>query len=287
MSHHSESGYSSDESQVRSRSNINIERDERRFAKTYAVVNQLVDSTNGVIFNGVHIRSGREVIIKQIPKKVVSEYFNVNGRMCPSEIYFHFEAFKVTNLVVKPIGWFERRSSYVLVMEPFEDGIDLFQFSSDRGAVNEEAVKLIFHQIVECASKLHSAGIIHRDYKDENVLINPRTLEIKIIDFGCATSSKASFTSSAGTMEYFPPEWFSHSEYEAEPLTVWSLGSILYILLTGQWDFEDETIQRDLLAEQNLSQNAKSLIDSVLCPFPSKRANLESVLNSDWLASVN
>ena len=85
-----------------------IRKDERRFARNYDVIDQLVESANGVLYNGIHLRSGREVIIKQIPRKVIRKYYKFDGRMCPSEIYFHFQASEVTNLVVKPIAWFEK-----------------------------------------------------------------------------------------------------------------------------------------------------------------------------------
>ena len=263
-----------------------INKDKKLLAKNYAVVDQLVKSANGVLYNGVDRRSGEKVIIKQIPRRVIRHYFNVDERMCPSEIYFHFQASKVTNLVVKPLDWFETRSSFVLVMEEFENGIDLFELSKLYGAIKEKSVKVIFHQIVECASKLHSAGIIHRDYKDENVLVNLQTLEVKIIDFGCATTTKSSYNEFSGTRQFFPPEWFAHSEYEPEPLTVWSLGCILYILLLAKWDFQDGTFQRDVSLERHLTEEARTLINSILCPNPNERANFKSVLDSVWFNNM-
>ena len=186
----SESGYSSDECRARSPSNLLIKKDERKFQKSFEVTDLITKSANGVLYNGFNLRTGKRIVIKQIPRNLIGQYFNVNGRMCPSEIFFHFKAAKVCESVVKPIAWFERRSSFVLVMETFENALDLFQFSRTYGAINEEPAKIIFNQISRCANQLHRAGIVHRDYKDENVLINPQTLEVKIIDFGCAIHSQ-------------------------------------------------------------------------------------------------
>ena len=282
----SESGYSSDECRIRSPSNLIIKKDERKFQRNFEVTDLLTESANGVLYNGFNLRSGKPVVIKQIPRNVIGQYFNVNGRMCPSEIYFHLKASKVCQTVVKPIAWFERRSSFVLVMEKFENAIDLFDFSRTYGAIKEEPAKVIFNQIARCAAELHRAGIVHRDYKDENVLINPRTLEVKVIDFGCATEIAESYFNPAGTLEYFPPEWFSRSEMSAVGLTVWSLGSILYILLAGCWEFENGTHRRDFISERNLSQSALALLNSVLCPFASKRASLDSILSSQWFSNI-
>ena len=115
---------------------------------------------------------------------------------------------------------------------------------------------------------------------------HPRTLEVKVIDFGCATEMKESYSNPAGTLEYFPPEWFSHSEMTPEGLTVWSLGSILYILLTGCWEFEDGNLRRDFMSERHLSHSALSVINSVLCPFAPERATLDSILSSKWFANI-
>jgi len=155
MSRSSESGYSSDECQIRSPSNIVIKKDARKFARSYAVVDEIMKSANGVIYNGIDLKTRRPVVIKQIPRNVIGQYFNVNGRMCPSEIYYHFMAFeKSPNFVAKPLAWFEKRSSFVVVMDKFENGIDLFEFSQTYGAINEEAAKVIFHQIVKCSQNM-------------------------------------------------------------------------------------------------------------------------------------
>ena len=278
MSRSSESGYSSDECEIRSPSNHVIQKDQIRFDRSYEVSDLLTKSANGVIYNGFCLRTGNPVVIKQIPRDVISTYVQLDHRLCPAEIAFHFEAAQVSEQVARPLDWFERRSSFVLVMEKFENAMDLFDFSRQFGAIPEEPAKIIFHQLAQCARDLDRAGICHRDLKDENVLINPATLEVKLIDFGCATEKRDLYAKMAGTPEYFPPEWYSHRQYSADGLTVFSLGAILYILLTGSWEFHAGSHKRNFLAERSLSQSATSLLDSLLCPFPSKRAKLCNIV---------
>ena len=280
MSRSSESGYSSDECEIRSPSNHVIQKDQIRFDRSYEVSDLLTKSANGVIYNGFCLRTGNPVVIKQIPRDAISTYVQLDHRLCPSEIAFHFEAAQVVpEQVVRPLAWFERRSSFVLVMERFENAMDLFEFSRQFGAIPEEPAKVVFRQLAHCAQALDAAGICHRDLKDENVLIDPATLEVKLIDFGCATEKRDLYAKMAGTPEYFPPEWYSHRQYSADGLTVFSLGAILYILLTGSWEFCAGSHKRDFLAERSLSKSARSLLDSLLCPFPSKRAKLSSILD--------
>ena len=280
-----ESGYSSDNCASRSPNNFMIEKDQRKFARNFEVTDLLAESANGIIYNGIHIRSGKSVVIKQIPRKIVQDYFEIDGRMVPSEIYLHFHAYAISKTVVKPIAWFEKRSSFVLVMEKVQNAIDLWEFSNTFGAIPENAAVAIFSQIFKCAEKLHDGGIVHRDFKDENILINPETLEIKVIDFGCAEKIKENeaLKTASGTLEYFPPEWFKYCEMDVEKSTIWSLGAIFYILLTGTWDFENGNLQRNIIAEAKISTETKKLLDSLLCHFPSKRASFKSVISSNIL----
>ena len=240
MSRSSESGYSSDECEMRSPSNHAIQKDQIRFDRNFEVSDLLTKSANGVIYNGFCLKTGNPVIIKQIPRDVISTYVQLGNRLCPSEIAFHFEAAQVSQSVVRPLDWFERRSSFVLVMEKFENSIDLFEFSRIYGAIPEEPAKIIFRQLVQCARDLDQSGIVHRDLKDENVLINPLTLEVKLIDFGCATEAdqNSTFKIASGTPEFFPPEVFTKNEYRAEPSTSWALGTLLYVIVIGDIPFE-------------------------------------------------
>ena len=88
----------------------------------------------------------------------------------------------------------------------------------------------------------NKSRVLHRDLKDENILISTKSLEVKIIDFGCATEwdENRIYTSLSGTPEFFPPEIFKNQNYLAEKSTVWSLGTLLYILVTGDVPFDSE-----------------------------------------------
>ncbi|KAI4882450.1 hypothetical protein NFI96_033351, partial [Prochilodus magdalenae] len=100
------------------------------------------------------------------------------------------------------------------------------------------AIKIV--QKLHAASQCHKRGVLHRDIKLENLLINPDTLELKLIDFGCGDFIKKSgFDSFAGTVEYCPPEFFLQGRYHAGPATVWSLGVLLFATVCGDLPFAD------------------------------------------------
>ena len=119
--------------------------------------------------------------------------------------------------------------------------MDLFEFTQYYGLVEESPSLIIFRNILLAVQHLKEKHIFHRDLKDENILLNPATLDVKLIDFGCATdfNEKRIYTKLSGTPEFMPPEAFREGQYMAENSTVWSLGIILFTLLNGRLPFED------------------------------------------------
>lgn len=83
--------------------------------------------------------------------------------------------------------------------------------------------------------------IIHRDVKNENIVIDLVVGRIKLVDFGAATYLKTNkYRGFQSTRLYCPPEWFIHSVYLGLEATVWSLGVVAYSMLNGQLPFLNE-----------------------------------------------
>ena len=109
-------------------------------------------------------------------------------------------------------------------MEMF-DGKDLYDYISESGVLGASVARIIQEQIVETVLDIQSKGVLHGDIKDENILINSDTLEVKLIDFGSGNwiNSSHIYNNYEGTRVYAPPEWMSSRRFYAESLTVWSL----------------------------------------------------------------
>src|SRR5574344_471857 len=140
---------------------------------------------------------------------------------------------------------------YCLVMEYFE-GITLRKLINDNGAIAEADALQIFTKIVDGIEALHNFisintnedkdhGIIHRDLKPENIMINAKG-DIRILDFGISKiidySSITSTGDIMGTYAYMSPEQFNDSKHLSKTSDLYSLGVVLYELLTGELPYK-------------------------------------------------
>ena len=165
-----------------------INREAKEFKENFFVEKLLNNSANGVIYTGHRKSDLKPVCIKQIPKTRITVWSKLNGRVLPKELKMHLQAQEAPG-VVNIYDFYERKSSFVIVMERPNHSVDIFELSKTYGAIHENPAKIIFRQIVETCKTMQNLGVLHRDLKDENILINKETLEIKIIDFTRQLSS--------------------------------------------------------------------------------------------------
>merc|ERR1711902_465833 len=160
----------------------------------------------------------------------------------------------------------------------------------------------MFLEIVESVRRCRDLGVLHRDIKDENILVDLSTGATKLIDFGSGrfhqSEQKPSmksqetedrvYTEFRGTRVYSPPEWIRDGEYRAEGLTTWSLGVLLYDMLSGDIPFtSDGQILRGQLPScphLKISKEAMDLVKSCLTVNTSLRITLDNILKHPWLS---
>lgn len=191
--------------------------------------------------------------------------------------------------IMRIVDFFEDRKYYYLETPIFGNppAIDLFDFIEVRSNLMEWECKFIFRQIVLAICHLHKNGIVHRDLKDENIIVDENCI-IKLIDFGSAGYTKLGpFDVFVGTIDYASPEVLRGEKYDGRPQDVWALGILLYTMLYKENPFYnvDEIMEGDLRIPYTFSDQCTQLIRRILVRDIAKRPTIADIVDDEWLRS--
>jgi len=245
----------------------------------------------GTVYAAIRRSDGLPVAIKHVMKNKVSDWIQPddNRSNCssaiPMEIYLlqrvnHIEG------IAHLLDYYEMPDYFVLVLERPDPVSDLFDHITQRGPLEEDVARKYMIQILATVIQLHEAGVVHRDIKDENVLLDARTGTLKLIDFGSgALLRNGPYTTFEGTRVYAPPEWVERRCYRAVPAAVWSLGILLYDMLTGDLPFssDDEIARGTIQFRRSVSSEAEDLIRRCLSYEAYQRPTFTDIVRHPFL----
>lgn len=241
---------------------------------------------------GIHSLTKEPVAIKILDKTKIAtleDKERINREIKIMKKINHFNITKLYSVI---------ETKYIIyLVQEYVQGKELNDYLYTKGKLSEIEACKFFHQIISGLSYLHHCGIVHRDFKPENILLTNDNKILKIIDFGLGNTYEKGqlLKTGCGSPCYIPPEMIKEMGYNGEETDIWSAGIILYLMLCGTLPFYEEDnqllyqkiIKGEYTIPKYLSEEAKDIIKQILEVDPKKRINFEKIKKHPWFNIIN
>ncbi|WRT68021.1 uncharacterized protein IL334_004996 [Kwoniella shivajii] len=246
----------------------------------YTLGRVIGEGTYGSVHIATHRLTGTRCAIKKIPKSftphLTREIHHHRRLHHPSVVHLH-------EIIAT--------ESHIWLVTELCSGGELFDYLVERGRMLEGEARKLFGELAIAVGWMHRQGVVHRDLKLENVLLDGE-LRIKLGDLGFVREWQRGrlMETFCGTTGYASPEMLAGRKYTGVETDIWSMGIILYTLLCGglPFDDDDERVMKDLIMKGEyeepewLSDEARSLIRGMLQQEPSQRFTIVDILTHPW-----
>ncbi|XP_074547240.1 serine/threonine-protein kinase MARK1 [Halichoeres trimaculatus] len=268
------------------RSSVTGSSDEQPHVGNYRLLKTIGKGNFAKVKLARHTLTGREVAIKIIDKTQLNP-------TSLQKLFREVSVMKILNHpnVVKLFEVIETEKTLYLVME-YASGGEVFDYLVAHGRMKEKEARAKFRQIVSAVEYCHQKRIVHRDLKAENLLLDA-DMNIKIADFGFSNEFTlgSKLDTFCGSPPYAAPELFQGKKYDGPEVDVWSLGVILYTLVSGSLPFDGQNLkelrERVLRGKYRIpfymSTDCENLLKKLLVLNPSKRGSLQQIMKDRWM----
>ncbi|XP_060792304.1 serine/threonine-protein kinase MARK2 isoform X2 [Neoarius graeffei] len=283
---HSDSKAGGRSNMPRGRNSLATAADEQPHIGKYRLLKTIGKGNFAKVKLARHVLTGKEVAVKIIDKTQLNS----------SSLQKLFREVRIMKLlnhpnIVKLFEVIETEKTLYLVME-YASGGEVFDYLVAHGRMKEKEARAKFRQIVSAVQYCHQKCIVHRDLKAENLLLDA-DMNIKIADFGFSNEFTLGnkLDTFCGSPPYAAPELFQGKKYDGPEVDVWSLGVILYTLVSGSLPFDGQNLkelrERVLRGKYRIpfymSTDCENLLKKFLILNPTKRGSLEQIMKDRWM----
>ena len=265
---------------------------------SFKLTKKLGEGTFGVVRLATNIQTGEEVAIKIMEKARITNKEDQERIARERDVLQNLRHANIVHLY----SVIETEQYLYLIME-YVQGKELFDYIIDHTRLTEIEACKYYQQIVSGMEYLHAHKIVHRDVKPENLLLDSKTKDLKIVDFGLSNifadvdNNNFLLRSACGSPSYAAPEMLDGKDYKAPPVDIWSSGIVLYGMVCGFLPFEDDSNDNEILYKKIisgkfsfppwLSENCKDLIKKILTTDPTKRITIQGIKKHPWFNQIN
>lgn len=253
-------------------------------------------TTYSVIHNQTQVNYLIDVFNDHIPANMINILNNLNALNNPYIIHYVANGNGPIVLNNKP----PVNREYIVYENVYHS--DLYEYLAINQRFTERQAKFIFKKILEGIRAMHNANICHRDLMAENILLD-ENYNPKISGFYFSCINANNLQDIHGITSYTAPELLLNQPYNGIQSDIFSLGQLLFVLVTGQLGFkhanQNDNFYRLIINPQNhaqyweffnnlnLSQSFKNLFVSMVAQNPGQRPTIDQILNDEWMQEIN
>ncbi|ORZ09239.1 kinase-like domain-containing protein [Absidia repens] len=260
----------------------------------YVLKQTLGKGSMGKVKLGIHVVTGEKAAIKIVPRTTR------NRKLTAKELSRELRAIREGHFMMlldHPHIVYLRAmiagSHYYYFLMDYVNGGQLLHYIVKRTHLSEKHSRHFCRQMVSALDYMHRNSVVHRDLKIENILVDRTGRNIKIIDFGLSNlfCPERQLTTYCGSLYFAAPELLNGRPYRGPEIDVWSLGVVLYVMVTGSVPFDDKSLpglhekikhaQVDYPAY--VSNQCHHLLSHILIAEPQQRITLADIIRHPWL----